>query len=311
MARIRSVHPSLFTDEAWVSCSPLARVLYIGLMTDADDQGLFEWNFLQIKMRLLPADNVDIPPLLAELVGANLIAELESGGKRLGAIRKFRTFQRPKKPNQVFKLPHEWVEYVGLTGDGSEPVPHQSPTDGEKSPQMEDGGGRMEVTTVSSETSVADAAGEDPKSSPAIDKLMALAAAGAMKARADGKTKPAARAARIPDDWAPSESDRQFALNEGMNPEEIDRAAREFSNFWRSRGRDAARINWSLVWENNINRIGERKRSQKPRLAYSAGKPGLRGPGPATFADIIAERGLADRDGDAVPAEREGLLGGD
>jgi hypothetical protein len=53
MARIRSVHPSLFTDEAWVSCSPLARVLYIGLLTDADDQGLFEWKPIQIKMRLL------------------------------------------------------------------------------------------------------------------------------------------------------------------------------------------------------------------------------------------------------------------
>lgn len=147
MARIRSVHPSLFTDEAWVSCSPLARLLYIGLMTDADDQGLFEWKPLQIRMRLLPGDNAEVAELLAELVAANLISGLESGGKKLGAIRYFRRFQRPKKPNSVFVLPAEWRTYVGLSDDGSELDDDDElevPKKGEKSPQMEDGGGRRE-----------------------------------------------------------------------------------------------------------------------------------------------------------------------
>lgn len=158
MARIRSVHPSLFTDEAWVSCTPLARLLYIGLWTDADDQGLFEWKPLQIKMRLLPGDDADVPALLAELVDANLIAGLESGGKKLGAIRYFRKFQRPKKPNSTFVLPAEWANYVGLGAGDAEPaegqeavVPHQFPTEEEKSPQMEDGGGRR-GNSVSDET---------------------------------------------------------------------------------------------------------------------------------------------------------------
>lgn len=151
MARIRSVHPSLFTDEAWVSCSPLARVFYIGLMTVADDQGLFEWKPLQLKMQVLPADAADVPALLAELIDVNLIAELTSAGKRLGAIRYFRRFQRPKKPNAIFVLPEEWRTYVDLRADGSEladvaddQVPNRFPTGGEKSPQMEDGGGRRE-----------------------------------------------------------------------------------------------------------------------------------------------------------------------
>lgn len=155
MPRIRSVHPSLFTDEAWVSCSPLARVLYIGLMTDADDQGLFEWKPLQIRMRLLPGDNADVPALLAELEAANLIGQLESAGKKLGAIRYFRRFQRPKKPTATYLLPAEWRTYVGLKADGSEPEddeggvstepepvkPRRVPPNSEISPQMEDGGG--------------------------------------------------------------------------------------------------------------------------------------------------------------------------
>lgn len=149
MARIRSVHPGLFTDEAWVSCSPLARILYIGLWTDADDQGLFEWKPLQIKMRLLPGDASDAPSLLAELAAADLITGYEVSGKRYGAIKDFRKYQRPKKPNAIHPLPPELRDYVALSEASSEPlgdddgeVGNQFPPDGEKSPQMEDGGGR-------------------------------------------------------------------------------------------------------------------------------------------------------------------------
>ena len=117
MARIRSVHPSLFTDEAWVSCTPFARLLYIGLWTDADDQGLFEWKPLQIKMRLLPGDTSDAAALLEELINTDLVRRFETGGKTYGAIGKFRKYQRPKKPNAVFDLPENLREYVAIDDD--------------------------------------------------------------------------------------------------------------------------------------------------------------------------------------------------
>jgi hypothetical protein len=136
-------------------------------MTDADDQGLFEWKPLQIKMRLLPADCVSVPDLLSELTSANLISPLDSDGKKLGAIRYFRRFQRPKTPNATFKLPPEWTRYVGLEKTGSdldgEPVRDHFPTGsepfpqlGEKSPQMEDEGCRREEE-ISAEASASPA----------------------------------------------------------------------------------------------------------------------------------------------------------
>jgi hypothetical protein len=147
MARIRSVHPSLFTDERWVSCSPTARLLYIGLLTEADDQGLFEWKPVQIKIRLMPVDNADITELLDELAGADLIARVESAGKQLGAVRKFLRFQRPKKPNRQFVLPPEFRTYVGLDeassgldADEAAAVPPKE----ELAEQKEDGGDKME-----------------------------------------------------------------------------------------------------------------------------------------------------------------------
>lgn len=147
MARIRSFHPSTHTNPDWVSCSAMARLLCIGIWTDADDQGVFEWNPLQLKMRLLPADTVDMAELLAELAQAGLIAQFVHGGRSYGAIKDFRKYQRPKKPNAIHPLPPQWRTYVGLSTDGSEPghhepssVPHQFPTDGGNPPQMEDGG---------------------------------------------------------------------------------------------------------------------------------------------------------------------------
>ncbi|MCF1744750.1 hypothetical protein [Paradevosia shaoguanensis] len=144
MSRIRSIHPGFFTDEDLVQVSIEARLLFLGLGVEADDKGIFEWKLTTIKMRLFPADNVDIDTLLAELVSIDAVSGYEIDGRKYGAIRNFRKFQRPKKPNDIHPMPPEFGTYVGIGGAGSEPVPHQFPTSSEITPQMEDGGGRRD-----------------------------------------------------------------------------------------------------------------------------------------------------------------------
>lgn len=145
MSRIRSIHPGLFTDEAFVSLSPMARIFLMGIWTECDDIGLFEWSPLKLKMRLLPADAADPVELLAEIEAQNCIMKYESGGKFYGAVRNFCQFQRPKKANTVHPQIRQVLAFVNLEArsirDGSPPVPHQLPTNGEKSRLMEDGGG--------------------------------------------------------------------------------------------------------------------------------------------------------------------------
>lgn len=222
MARIRSVHPSLFTDEAWVSCSPLARILYIGLWTDADDQGLFEWKPLQIKMRLLPGDAGDVPSMLAELEACGLIMSYEVDGKRFGAIANFRKFQRPQKPNALYPLAENVAEYVGLPATAPEPVSDQSRTDPVIPPLMEDGGGRGEVTTVADAPVVVRA--PKPKSSR-----------------------------RCPDAWVPSEGD--LAAEPALTSGEIERELAKF----RDHTFATARTDWSATFRNWIRRAAESK----------------------------------------------------
>lgn len=146
MSRIRSIHPGLWTDEDFVTLSPLARLLYMGIWNECDDKGIFEWKPLTLKMRLLPGDNADVAQLLAEIEAIGAVRRYEIAGKAYGAVRNFCKFQRPKKPNNIHPVGPEILTYVGHSGEfeASEvsPVPHQFPTASENAKQMEDGGGR-------------------------------------------------------------------------------------------------------------------------------------------------------------------------
>lgn len=73
MARIRSIHPNMFRDEQFLMVSVAARVLLLGLGTFSDRRDRFPWDVAAIKAAVLPADRVDVPSLLAELLGAGLI----------------------------------------------------------------------------------------------------------------------------------------------------------------------------------------------------------------------------------------------
>lgn len=144
MARIRSIHPGLWTDDAFMALSAHARLLVIGLWTEAFDDGVFEWKPLTLKARIFPADNIDLAALLDELVAGSFVRREEFAGRQIGLIRNFREFQRPKKPNTSAMMMAEWENYVGLPTRGDEPVTDRSATDSENPPQMEDGGGRVE-----------------------------------------------------------------------------------------------------------------------------------------------------------------------
>lgn len=125
--------------------SPMARLLTLAIRNEADDQGVFEWKPVTIKMRLMPADNVDVSELLAEMEANNQVRRFEWGGRQFGVIRNFGKFQRPKKPNKVHFLPHELRTYASPDGEGSEEVPDQFPTDTEIPPQMEEVVGNEEI----------------------------------------------------------------------------------------------------------------------------------------------------------------------
>ncbi len=184
MARIRSVHPGLFTDEAFMQASAHARLLLIGIWTEAFDDGVFEWKPITLKAKIFPNDNVDVRALLVELTELDFIKAFDGDGKPYGAIRNFQKWQRPKKPNSSGSLPNSLHQYVGK-------VPHQYRTDGEIDDQMEDGGGNKEEESATASLRSAAAGGQPPldlrrlceesagrKYDKGFSKIVALAEAG-------------------------------------------------------------------------------------------------------------------------------------
>lgn len=174
MARIRSVHPGLFTDEAFVSLSSDAQIFLIGLWTEADDQGVFEWKPVSLRMRLRPAKDGAVDGLLEEIETVNIIRSFEFEGRKYGAIRNFRKYQRPKSPNSIHPVTDDIRNYVGLTqaiseiddgggGGTSEIDDDERATTSEIPPQMEDGGGRREDGGKDGKKKDAAAAAPDPE----------------------------------------------------------------------------------------------------------------------------------------------------
>lgn len=164
MARIRSIHPGLFTDEAFAGLSMPARVLLLGLWTEADDQGIFEWKPITIKMRIMPVDNVDVPALLSELERSDVVKSFQQDGKAFGAVRNFCKYQKPKTPKYRPVKSADIRNYVASSYPASEideSEPDQFPQNGEMSSQMEEGGGKREEEGENSLPSASRPANED------------------------------------------------------------------------------------------------------------------------------------------------------
>jgi len=77
MAKIRGVKPDMWTDENFVELSPYARLLWVGLWNYACDNGHVQDKSKQIKMRILPTDEINCAALLREIETQQMIARAD------------------------------------------------------------------------------------------------------------------------------------------------------------------------------------------------------------------------------------------
>jgi len=103
--RNRSIGGNQWTDAEFLSCSPLARLLALALRNEADDNGIFKWSPVDLRIRLLPVDNCDMAALLLELLEYRQIASYEVNGRKYGVVRNFHKFQKPKYPSYSNPIP--------------------------------------------------------------------------------------------------------------------------------------------------------------------------------------------------------------
>ncbi|MFN9374496.1 MAG: hypothetical protein ACK6D3_21625 [Planctomycetaceae bacterium] len=112
MSRSRNIKPGFFKNEDLAECSPLARLLFVGLWCEADRDGRLEDRPKRIKVELLPYDDCDVDRLLGELVTRGFIVRYEAEGKACICIPAFLKHQNPHKKEAESVLPavpDEWL----------------------------------------------------------------------------------------------------------------------------------------------------------------------------------------------------------
>lgn len=240
MARIRSIHPGLASDECYMSMSMPAKAAWPMLWTECDDHGVFEWKPIVLKARIFPADNIDFAGLLAEFVELGCVMKAEVGGKPYGFIRNFCKYQRPKSPTYRHPFPECARSFVGDSGTATEELPQTFPMPTEIAPLMKGEGVKEEGKTLpetKSPTPNVRSVGKPTR--PAVDEFQDRF----------WKAYPSRGDASNPK--APALEKFAKAVKGGADPEAIIAAAQRYAEVERKAGRlGTEKVAQALTWLN-------------------------------------------------------------
>lgn len=95
MARIRTIKPEFFKNEQVAELSPMNRLLFIGLWTQADREGKMEDRPKRLKVEIFPYDDFDMENSLYELQIAGLIIRYQVDFAKFIKIITFCKHQQP------------------------------------------------------------------------------------------------------------------------------------------------------------------------------------------------------------------------
>lgn len=121
MARIRTLKPEFWSDEKLSECSLSARLLFIGLISFADDAGRMEFSPHRIRMQVFPCGSVkprELTAMLGELTERSLIRIYQVDSKDYLGIPGFLKHQRINRPTPS-KIPEYSGSAHGSGGEGS------------------------------------------------------------------------------------------------------------------------------------------------------------------------------------------------
>ena len=109
MARIRTIKPEFWRDEALASVTPEACLLALGLLNHCDDEGYFNANPKLVESDIFPLRELKVKTtvLLQELCKIGYVLVFDgSDGKTYGCIKNFEKHQviNKKTPSKIKHL---------------------------------------------------------------------------------------------------------------------------------------------------------------------------------------------------------------
>ncbi|WP_337883817.1 hypothetical protein [Chromobacterium haemolyticum] len=103
MARIRTVKPEFWTAEQVMECSPLARLMFIGMWNFCDDNGVMPASAKTVKAQIFPSDDIltaDVEGFVSELIGQGLLGLFEADGRRWWFVTGWKRHQLINRPSK-------------------------------------------------------------------------------------------------------------------------------------------------------------------------------------------------------------------
>ena len=99
------LHPDFFQDSTLLSLTPIHRLLFAGLWGLADREGRLVDKPIDLKIKLLPADDCEVDSLLYDLASAGRIVRYEISGQRFIQVVNFNRYQKPHWKEAASKIP--------------------------------------------------------------------------------------------------------------------------------------------------------------------------------------------------------------
>jgi hypothetical protein len=108
MSRIRTVKPDFWVSEQVLSCSPLTRLLFIGMWNFCDDNGVHPASYVRLRAEIFPGDNYaldDIKHWIGELISSGLVREYVVENITYWIVTGWKKHQRIDRPTYKHPLP--------------------------------------------------------------------------------------------------------------------------------------------------------------------------------------------------------------
>lgn len=114
MARNRMIKSEFWTSEQILACSPEARLLFIGLWSFADDNGIYPGSYIKLKAQVFPNDfTIEIiKAWITELICNELLFEYIVENKTYWMVTGWKKHQRIDKPTYRYPLPSSQLKKI-------------------------------------------------------------------------------------------------------------------------------------------------------------------------------------------------------
>jgi hypothetical protein len=238
MARIRTIKPEFWTSEQITECSPNARLLFIGLWTFADDNGIHPASIKRVKMEVFPSDDfgkAQVAKMVDELKAQGLLTEYEAQGLSYWRITGWH-HQKIDQPTYKHPLP-----------DGT------LPANVRRSKFAESGSPNQDQRTFD-ERSPPEGKGRDKEQDQNQEQQQR-----ALVVQAEKPPKPdTARGSRLPTGWELPDDWKTWAELECpvLN---VPRESLKFRDYWHGKpGAAGRKVDWQATWRNWIRNTTSR-----------------------------------------------------